>query len=277
MKKILILLALSMLMLYSNGQSNHIAFDHLNVANGLPEGKVAGLCQDELGYLWIGTQAGLVRYNGYETKVYTFNDEKSAISDQNIITSVFQDAHHNLWVGSLDRGLFRYDRREDKFINFFSPSLNSKVQLDYANADSVGNIWSALTNSTDIIGIEKFDPGTNKFTRYDFSHKGKFHIPCDTINYFYINILGDVLVGSPKGEWVYDPSSQSFKAYPLHVDPAVHKAFKAALRLRSNHHIYWLWKNPGISRYDDRTKKVTQYKHDPLNINSIANDTITDI
>lgn len=40
-------------------------FEHLTIADGLPENSVRCILQDHLGYMWFGTQSGLVKYNGY--------------------------------------------------------------------------------------------------------------------------------------------------------------------------------------------------------------------
>lgn len=50
-------------------QNQNLYFEHLNVAEGLPEDFITALHQDKMGYFWIGTQNGLVRYDGYRLKV----------------------------------------------------------------------------------------------------------------------------------------------------------------------------------------------------------------
>ena len=51
-------------------------FTHLTSAQGLPHQQVEALAQDARGYIWIGMRNGLVRYDGYSTKVYS-HDEKN--------------------------------------------------------------------------------------------------------------------------------------------------------------------------------------------------------
>ena len=53
-----------------NSQPGELHFNHLFVKDGMPEGRAASIVQDKEGYMWIGTQKGLVRYDGYNTKVY---------------------------------------------------------------------------------------------------------------------------------------------------------------------------------------------------------------
>jgi ligand-binding sensor domain-containing protein len=51
-------------------QPKTLSVEHLTVENGLPENLATDIVQDAKGYIWIGTQLGLVRYDGYSMKVY---------------------------------------------------------------------------------------------------------------------------------------------------------------------------------------------------------------
>jgi ligand-binding sensor domain-containing protein len=48
----------------------NLHFNHVGVKEGLPEGRVTNLLQDRQGYVWFGTQKGMVRYDGYAPNVY---------------------------------------------------------------------------------------------------------------------------------------------------------------------------------------------------------------
>ena len=56
-------------------QPNELHFNRLSIKDGLPESVITMTLQDKEGYMWIGTQAGLVRYDGYTTRVYQFGIE----------------------------------------------------------------------------------------------------------------------------------------------------------------------------------------------------------
>src|SRR4051812_29860169 len=91
-----------------------VHFNHLSIKDGLPEGTVIALLQDKEGYIWIGTGKGLVRYDGYNTKVYDFGiQDPYGIN----IQTLFEDSKGGLWVGGFP-GLFKYDRASDRFIPF---------------------------------------------------------------------------------------------------------------------------------------------------------------
>ena len=59
------------------------------------------MVQDKFGFLWIGTQDGLNKYDGYPFKVYRHNEGDSTSLPKNFITIVFVDHYDNLWVETL--------------------------------------------------------------------------------------------------------------------------------------------------------------------------------
>src|SRR3954453_12164986 len=83
-------------------QTNELHFNRLSIKNGLPEEAITATLQDKEGYIWIGTQGGLVRYDGYTPKVYQFNqDDPNRAS----ITSIYEDRSGELWIGTQLEGL----------------------------------------------------------------------------------------------------------------------------------------------------------------------------
>ena len=50
-------------------------FENLTIDNGLSQATAEAIIQDSDGYVWIGTNDGLNRYNGSEIKVFDSNDE----------------------------------------------------------------------------------------------------------------------------------------------------------------------------------------------------------
>ena len=75
--------------------------------NGLPQNSVLAIAQTRDGYLWLGTEAGLVRFNGVDFK--TFNKENEAALHANEIDSLLVDHRGVLWVGSRGGGLARLE------------------------------------------------------------------------------------------------------------------------------------------------------------------------
>ena len=80
---------------------------------------ITSICQDKSGYIWIGTENGLNRFDGYKFTVYKNDPQDSTSLMFNIVNKVFCDKRGNLWVGT-NTGLQRYDDSTDGFVNYNS-------------------------------------------------------------------------------------------------------------------------------------------------------------
>jgi len=136
-------------------------FEHLTIADGLPENSVRCMLQDHLGYMWFGTQNGLVRYDGYNMKVYqTDPNDSLSISDRQIY-SIYEDKSKTLWVGT-SGGLNKFDRINETFKKYTnnpddSTSINSNKIVNIYE-DNSGNIWVSTYK-----GLSLFDRQTENF------------------------------------------------------------------------------------------------------------------
>src|SRR5204863_8871222 len=90
-------------------------FNVLSVENGLPEGVIKSFRQDKLGYMWFGTQNGLVRYDGYSLKKYPLADEKGNPLLISPIDFIYEDNAGKIWVTLSGVGIYYLDRKKDAF------------------------------------------------------------------------------------------------------------------------------------------------------------------
>ncbi|MBE9562108.1 MAG: hypothetical protein IMF12_04510, partial [Proteobacteria bacterium] len=88
-------------------------FGHLSIDAGLSQGTIYTILQDKLGFLWVGTQDGLNKYNGYEFTIYRHESQNIHSLIHNEIFVIYEDTTGTLWIGT-GNGLERYDREHDK-------------------------------------------------------------------------------------------------------------------------------------------------------------------
>ncbi|MFW5800697.1 MAG: ligand-binding sensor domain-containing protein, partial [Spirochaeta sp.] len=75
-------------------------FEQLSSEDGLINTSISSIIQDEAGYLWFGTQAGLHRYDGYEMRLFTsepFNPD--SLSNQ-LVQTMYHGPNQQLWLGT---------------------------------------------------------------------------------------------------------------------------------------------------------------------------------
>ena len=101
-------------------------FLSLSTQDGLPQNSVECFAQDSAGFLWIGTQDGLARFDGYKMLVFRNDPQDEASISDNFITRLFIDNEGDLWVGTRN-GVNFFDQSNSRFIKFF-PALNKHHQ-----------------------------------------------------------------------------------------------------------------------------------------------------
>ena len=99
------------------------------------------IAQDQRGFVWIGTDYGLNRFDGYHFQKYFTSKTDLMTIDDNDIASIFCDSKGCLWVGT-NHGLSLYNPETDNFTRKKFPDGQShRVEQSYE--DSKGNIWVA--------------------------------------------------------------------------------------------------------------------------------------
>ncbi len=113
---------------------------NMNAGNGtlytsdkLTCSQTSRLCQDKYGFIWVGTEYGLNKFDGYHFTNYFFRKEDRNSICSNDIAALFTDRQRNLWIGT-SMGLCRYDYRTDRFVRYPIPTkaqtrVSSIIQL----------------------------------------------------------------------------------------------------------------------------------------------------
>ncbi len=116
MKRFICILILS-LVLIPNTDAKQLIFSNYSINEGLSQSVVNCVFQDSKGYIWMGTQNGLNRFDGETFEVYRFNPSNPNSISNNWIYSISEDKKGNLWVGTKG-GLNKYLRSENYFVHF---------------------------------------------------------------------------------------------------------------------------------------------------------------
>jgi signal transduction histidine kinase/ligand-binding sensor domain-containing protein len=93
-------------------------FAHLGINDGLSQNSVSCIYQDSKGYIWLGTQDGLNRYDGYSFQTFRYDRTDTSSLSDNFILSIAEDKTKKLWIGTR-RGLNIFDPATGKAIRIF--------------------------------------------------------------------------------------------------------------------------------------------------------------
>ncbi|MGZ8544017.1 MAG: ligand-binding sensor domain-containing protein [Flavisolibacter sp.] len=94
-----------------SAQEPSLYFEKITVQDGLSHNQVNSIIQDQRGFIWIGTDDGLNRYDGKRFAVFRTRPNDSTSISGNIITDLIEDREGRIWIATADGGLSRYDHR----------------------------------------------------------------------------------------------------------------------------------------------------------------------
>ena len=117
--------------------SNKIHFKNISVKEGLSFPAVTCVLQDKNGFIWVGTEVGLNKYDSQRFKTfYASQADNQSLSNDNV-SCLYEDSKQNLWVGTLT-GLNIYNKKNSSFLKFRNPELQKKKILAITEGGSHG-------------------------------------------------------------------------------------------------------------------------------------------
>ena len=150
--------------------------------NGLPQNAVQAIVQTRDGYLWLGTPAGLVRFDGVRFTVFNWGEPP-----RNNVHALLEDHDGRLWIGTYGGGLYRYDAgRFEDFTSGLGPR-SDLVRTLYE--DRHGMLWVG----TDEGGVSHGRPG--RFRR----HTVAAGLSNDTVRVVFEDRDGRIWIGTNAG------------------------------------------------------------------------------
>ncbi|PID91775.1 MAG: hypothetical protein CSA96_06770 [Bacteroidetes bacterium] len=205
MKRFLLpILFLSGFLLVLQGQHTEVRFHHLGVEDGLTHSLVSAIVEDTLGYIWIGTQDGLNRYDGYEFRTYYKGEGDRSPSDSWIAT-IYVDSHNQLWIQYVGHGLNRFDPTTETFKDYAPDPLNESsissnlTPSDYAAdhmffEDSDQQLWIGTGH-----GLNRYNREDDSFTRFLSDPDNPASLSGDRITCLFECKEGYLWVGTTNG------------------------------------------------------------------------------
>ncbi|SHN31551.1 Signal transduction histidine kinase [Cyclobacterium lianum] len=182
-------------------------FSHYTSQDGLPQNSVLAIIQDESGYLWLGTDDGLARFDGYQFKTYKHDPEQPYTISNNVIRTLLQDQNGMIWIGTEGGGLNVFHPKIEKFLRL--DSFNQELaqvpgkKISSSLMDSKGNIWIG-TQTEGIYKISNLDIWSESGRLEAFSrqldivhyHRNNSALEDNKIWTIYEDDKGDIWVGT---------------------------------------------------------------------------------
>ncbi len=258
-------------------QAPRLSFSHLSIKDGLSQNTVNDILQDFKGFIWIGTNDGLNRYNGYEFEIFKHSFADSNTLSHNKIYSLLEDRQQRLWVGTR-KGLNLFDRQKDRFVRM-NP-MGSTVEL--ANAfirtlykDSKGRIWVGTYGE----GMFMFDGATFTACKIEpwKDRSEEFKAGLENVTSFVEDEFGGLWIGTLKNGLIYyNPETGEYRFFPFYRDKEITEVHGKTVYQDNTGRIWVCTEGEGLFLFD---RVTTNFKHYPAGLgkNQLSHPIVKDI
>ena len=155
----------------------------LNLTRVSPKlAQATALAQDQQGFLWVGTQHGLYRFDGQQIKAYQADPAKTNTMSADWVSSLLVDRQGILWIGTRYGGLNRFNPATEQFNRVPLPTLpgeQQQVETSVVYQDPTGELWVGTYGG----GLLRWDPDNARLETVALP------LPLNELDSLYINAL----------------------------------------------------------------------------------------
>lgn len=228
-----------------NAQIEYLEGERLSISHGLSSNGVSCILQDSKGFIWIGTDNGLNRYDGYTFKIFRNDPNDSTSLSDDIVETLYEDRSGKLWVGT-HTGLNQFNPYSETFIRYQSDQNNpnslsdNHVRTIYQNRSGV--LWIGVLTSGKKAELNK------------------------------LILSAPVHLNRQSGSTVHQKAT--IERYKLLPD-SLNTQYNITFIVEDTGGSLWIASmNEGLIKFTPQTNKIEYHRHDPNDPNSIAGNRI---
>jgi signal transduction histidine kinase/ligand-binding sensor domain-containing protein/DNA-binding response OmpR family regulator len=170
------------------------------------------ILKDHKGFMWFGTDEGLIRYDGINLYVFQHDPEDSASIRHNNVNAMVEDPENRLWIGT-SRGLNLYNRALDNFISVGNLSADiNRLNNNYVsalNSDTNSFIWIGTFGD----GVNVYDPEKNTVLHLGYNTDNPNTISSNRITCIVVDNKNRVWLGTQNGLNLYSEKNTGFRKF----------------------------------------------------------------
>ncbi|MBI9061040.1 MAG: PAS domain-containing protein [Marinilabiliaceae bacterium] len=270
---IVLLFCGSLLFNAPGSQAQQVTFKHYGVNDGISQSEIKCIYQDTEGYLWLATQNGLNKFDGYSFENFFYDPTDEQSISNNWIFDVVEDSLGHLWTGTKE-GLNRYDKKTGGFTRIPHKLNNAVVPDDF--------VYGLIADETFVYinippVLSRYNYRTDSLESYINTqpYDGALH---DIGFPILKSSEGKVWLGSADGLSVFDPETKSFLNY-RHEEDNFHSI--------SNNHITALYEDlignilvgteKGINFYNPQVDGFIRFQDEANPTKALSNNYIRSI
>ena len=284
----------------------NVIFDRYTTEDGLSHAGVTAITQDQYGFMWIGTQEGLNRFDGYKFENFYHRDDIEGTISSHAIYEILRDRRGTIWVGT-ENGLNRLDERTKRFEVFDSHPRLSDSRVHTITEDSEGILWigtdSGLSarkpsgefvhfSSLDTLSVRRVfeDSQSNLWVATDqrgllqFNRDQREFEPYGEIGVSRIRDIiedndGNIWISGLRGGlFLFNPSTGESMAFDSSTSNEIGLSTNRIRKLlKDKNGDIWVGTGGGLHLYDPETGQFSKYLHDDTDPHSLSDNNILDL
>jgi signal transduction histidine kinase len=230
---------------------------------------VLALYEDRAGVVWIGTEAGISRFDETASQFALYQNRPNSpypLSDD-FILAICQGRHGELWIGTVAGGLNRLDREAGTVTVYrhdeADPDSLSSDGVTALYEDRAGDLWVGTHNHW----LERFDPRTETFVHFWYLSAGEPRVITE-------DRAGDLWVGTPNGLYRLNRAANTATYYRATAEPALSSNRVTAIYQLQDGRLLIGTDGGGVNAWDPATEQFDYYRRDPANSDSLAHDSV---
>jgi PAS domain S-box-containing protein len=237
-------------------EGKDIRFARISSSQGLYQVRVSNIVQDDQGFIWFGTLNGLIRYDGYNFKVFKHDLGRQESLSGVYINSLFKDRAGTIWVGT-DQFLDRFDPLTETFSHYHFDVPDSSglpTTVNQISQDSSGMLWLSTRK-----GLFRLDPVTGKTKHFYHDPGDPSSLGDNAIQSTGEDRAGQFWVGTSQTLDEFDRNTGKVKRHVLTGESGVGLWFH-----EDRFGVFWIVYGPdgSIATFDPKTNKLTRYGFD---------------
>ncbi len=265
---------LASLLLFTNTSSilanDNIRFKNIGIEEGISQSTVEKIFQDSKGYMWIATNDGLNRYNGYEFKVYKYGEDETKTLSSSSIIDIQEDEDGYIWVAT-SNGLNKIDPKTDEI----------KRYMDKENGGTLSNFnITELITTKDKKFLVATTDGLNIYNEKTDTFKRVLQNKNDLTDQFIYSIEegknGDLWIGTNTGLDQVSSDLKPLRKYKNDTENEISKSSIYNMQYDDKRYLWLGTSESGLVKIDLTTYEIKTYINED-NDTSISDNKIKDI
>ncbi len=253
-------------------------FERLGVRQGLSQNTVLDILQDSHGFIWLATENGLNRFDGYTVKTYYRDRFGSDGLASDYIWKIVEDARGDLWLASNEAGVVRWRRDHDEFQSFLVKTGTAQLERRRSTALVIardGTIWVGTRGA----GVYVLDADGNLIGEYVADRQAALGLSGNFVTAIAESEDGAVWVGTRNGLNRIDADRRSVEIF--RHDPGDPSSLLSdqiyALHAGAEGRLWIGTSDAGASRWEPEGRGFVNYPSAEAGANGVLSGLIQDI